>query len=390
MSYTFAMPYRESTSNPASAPRPAQEQSLWGRLSEGRRIDELWSQFTADARASYGFYKKDVDVDEIAKLPRWHRPLHIARAMFTAMLYKLSAVRRVLLIIALVLLVSSGFKFEFAGKSTLDVRFELFAALIFLFLLSLELADKVVMKRDLEIAREIQSWLVPSQPPTVTNADVAFATRPQNSVAGDYYDAFFPLGNPNGSEKLFLVIADVAGKSIPAALLMATFQASLRTITGEGVSLAELVTRLNRYATAHSLDGRRFTTALLAEYDPATHRLEYINAGHNNPIVRRKDGGIVRLETGGVPLGIDLDSRFEVGSIDLASGDLLLLFTDGMVDAFNHAGEEFGDPRLVSSVKSLQSQTAQQSMQFLMQQVDSFVGATHQFDDITCLVLRCQ
>jgi len=390
MSYTFAMPYRESTSNPAPGPRPAQQQTLWGRLSEGRRIDELWSQFTADARASYGFYQKDVDFDEIAKLPWWRRPLHIARAMFTAMIYKLSAVRRVLLIIALVSLVSSGFKFEFADKSTLDVRFELFAALIFLFLLSLELADKVVMKRDLEIAREIQSWLVPSQPPLITNADVAFATRPQNSVAGDYYDAFFPLGNPDGNEKLFLVIADVAGKSIPAALLMATFQASLRTIAGEGVSLAELVTRLNRYATAHSLDGRRFTTALLAEYDPATRRLEYINAGHNNPIVRRKDGEIVRLETGGVPLGIDLDSRFEVGSIDLASSDLLLLFTDGMVDAFNHAGEEFGDPRLVSCVKSLHGQNAQQSMQFLMQQVDSFVGAIHQFDDITCLVLRCQ
>ena len=390
MSYTFAMPYRESTSNPASGPRSAQQQTLWGRLSEGRRIDELWSQFTADARASYGFYQKDVDFDEIAKLSWWRRPLHIARAMFTAMIYKLSAVRRVLLIIALVSLVSSGFKFEFADKSTLDVRFELFAALIFLFLLSLELADKVVMKRDLEIAREIQSWLVPSQPPLITNADVAFATRPQNSVAGDYYDAFFPLGNPDGNEKLFLVIADVAGKSIPAALLMATFQASLRTIAGEGVSLAELVTRLNRYATAHSLDGRRFTTALLAEYDPATRRLEYINAGHNNPIVRRKDGEIVRLETGGVPLGIDLDSRFEVGSIDLASGDLLLLFTDGMVDAFNHAGEEFGDPRLVSCVKSLHGQNAQQSMQFLMQQVDSFVGAIHQFDDITCLVLRCQ
>src|SRR5207247_524589 len=83
----------------------------------------------------------------------------------------------------------------------------------------------------------------------------------QNSVAGDYYDAFFPLGNPNGSEKLFLVIADVAGKSIPAALLMATFQASLRTIAGEGVSLAELVTRLKRYATAHSLDRARLTSA---------------------------------------------------------------------------------------------------------------------------------
>lgn len=389
MSYTPEMPFRESTSESARPPQPS-DTSFWGRLSEGRRMDELWSQFTADTRSSYGFYIKDVDWDEINKLPRWHRPLRVARAMFTAMLFKLSAVRRVLLLIALILLVSSGFKFEFAGKSTLEVRFELFAALIFLFLLSLELADKVTMKRDLEIAREIQSWLVPSEPPVVPNADVAFATRPQNSVAGDYYDAFYPLGNPSKNEKLFLVVADVAGKSIPAALLMATFQASLRTITGEGVSLRELVTRLNRYATAHSLDGRRFTTALLAEYDPATRRIEYINAGHNSPVLRRKDGTIERLETGGVPLGIESGSKYEIGSTDLAPGDLLLLFTDGMVDAFNENGEEFGDPRLVSSMNPLEGQTARQSLQFLMQQVDTFVGATRQFDDITCLVLRCQ
>lgn len=383
------MPSHESSSESERERRP-QDPNLWGRISDGRRVDELWSQFTADARSSYGFYRKDVNWDEINKLPKWHRPLHIARAMFTAMLFKLSAVRRVLLIIALVMLVSSGFKFDFADHSSVEVRFQLFAALIFLFLLSLELADKVTMKRDLEIAREIQSWLVPSVPPGVPNADVAFATRPQNSVAGDYYDAFYPLSNSSANEKLFLVIADVAGKSIPAALLMATFQASLRTIAGEGVSLGELVVRLNRYASAHSLDGRRFTTALLAEYDTATRRLEYINAGHNNPMLRRKDGTIERLETGGVPLGIDSASKFEIGSVELAPGDLLLLFTDGMVDAFNHKGEEFGDPRLISSVKSLQGQTAQQSMQFLMQQVDTFVGTTHQFDDITCLVLRCQ
>ncbi|HLZ12909.1 MAG TPA: PP2C family protein-serine/threonine phosphatase [Candidatus Acidoferrum sp.] len=390
MSYTFAMPPPESTSNSKSSRRAARKPGLWSRLSEGRRIDELWSQFTADTRSSYGFYIKDVDWDEINKLSPLRRPLRIARAMFTAMIYKLSAVRRVLLVIALVLLASSGFKFEFQDKSTLEVRFELFAALIFLFLLSLELADKVTMKRDLEIAREIQSWLVPSVPPSVPNADIAFATRPQNSVAGDYYDAFYPLGNPAGNEKLFLVIADVAGKSIPAALLMATFQASLRTIAGEGVSLSSLVVRLNRYATAHSLDGLRFTTALLAEYDPATRHLEYINAGHNNPILKRTDGSIIRLETGGVPLGIDPAAKFEIGSLDLASGDLLLLFTDGMVDAFNHTGEEFSDARLVAGIKMLQGHSAEQSKQYLMQQVDAFVGATRQFDDITCLVLRCQ
>ncbi len=390
MPYTSSMPFRESTPESAAGQQPPSKDNLWGRISEGRRLDELWSQFSADTRASYGFYGKDIDWDEINKLPWWHRPLHVAKGLFLAMFYKLTAPRRILLLIALLLLVSSGFKFDFADKTHLEVRFELFAALIFLLLLALELADKVTMKRDLEIAREIQSWLVPSAPPVVQSAEVAFSTRPQNSVAGDYYDAFYPLGNSTGYEKLFLVIADVAGKSVPAALLMATFQASLRTITGEGVPLGELVMRLNRYATAHSLDGRRFTTALLAEYDATTRRLEYINAGHNSPILRRKDGSIERLETGGVPLGIEPDSRFEIGSVNLDSGDLLLLFTDGMVDAFNHKGEEFGDPRLVSNMRSLQGQSAQQSMQFLMQQVDTFVGATRQFDDITCLVLRCQ
>ena len=127
------------------------------------------------------------------------------------------------------------------------------------------------MKRDLEIAREIQSWLVPSNPPEVLNGDIAFATCPQNSVAGDYYDAFYANPEASGGGKLMLVIADVAGKSVPAALLMATFQASLRTIAGDGAPLAALVARLNRYSCAHSLDGLRFTTAVLAEYDPVSY-----------------------------------------------------------------------------------------------------------------------
>src|SRR5439155_20822551 len=153
---------------------------------------------------------------------------------------------------------------------------------------------KVTMKRDLENALAIKMWLVPSEPPNVPGADIAFATRPQNSVAGDYYDAFYP--DAENKERLVVVIADVAGKSVSAALLMATLQASLRTIAGEGVPVAELVTRLNRYASAYSLDGRRFTTAVLCEYDAAPRCLTYVNAGHNAPILRRAYGACETLE----------------------------------------------------------------------------------------------
>jgi serine phosphatase RsbU (regulator of sigma subunit) len=357
--------------------------NFWQRVSEGRQIDDLWSQFAADARASYGFYGSDVDWDEIKKLPRWRRPFHVAKQFFWALLLKLTPARRVLLLAALVMLVlSSGSKQDF--------KFESLAAVALLLLLSLELADKVTMKRDLEIAREIQTWLVPSAPPEVPGAEIAFASRPQNSVAGDYYDAFFATAGAADGGKLTLVIADVAGKSIPAALLMATLQASLRTIAGEGASLADLVMRLNRYACAHSLDGRRFTTAVLAEYEPAARRLSYVNAGHNAPILRRANGDMEKLDIGGVPLGIQSAAAYETSAKDLRPGDALIFFTDGVVEAFDESGQEFGDARWLGAIRELPEVSAQESLQFLMTRVDAFVGATRQSDDITCMIFRAK
>jgi len=352
--------------------------NFWQRVSEGRQIDDLWSQFAADARSSYGFYDREVDWDEIHKLPRWRRPLHVAKEFFWALLLKMSPARRVLLLLAFVLLVMS------AGKS--EMNYEVIAVMLFVLLLSLELADKVTMKRDLEIAREIQTWLVPSQPPEVAGSNIAFATRPQNSVAGDYYDAFYP--DPEDREKLMLVIADVAGKSVPAALLMATLQASLRTIAPENAPLADLVARLNRYACAHSLNGLRFTTAVLSEYNPTSRRLTYVNAGHNAPILRHANGAVETLEVGGLPLGIHLDHNYETASLELRPGDALIFFTDGVVEAFNESGEEFGNERWLSAIRGLPDWDAQQTLQFLMSRVDEFVGATRQSDDITCLVFR--
>jgi phosphoserine phosphatase RsbU/P len=383
-----------ASSTPDSPPpRPTAIEHLhnfWQRVSEGRAVDDLWSQFAADARSSYGFYGKDVDWDEIRKLPRWKQPWPVIKQFFWALLNKLTPARRVLLLVALVLLLVSGVKFRFGNQFAFDVNFEFISALLFLLLLSLELADKVIMKRDLEIAREIQSWLVPSEPPAIPGAEVAFWTRPQNSVAGDYYDAFYPTDDAASGGKLLLVMADVAGKSVPAALLMATLQASLHTLASEGLPLTQLAERLNHYACAHSLEGRRFTTGVIGEYDPSTRRLVYVNAGHNSPVVRRANGGIERLESGGLPFGILREAAFVAATVDLQPGDTLVLFTDGVVEAFNSAGEEFTDARWLRLIRDLPNLPAQATMQYLMQQVGQFVGATRQSDDITCLVLRCK
>jgi sigma-B regulation protein RsbU (phosphoserine phosphatase) len=190
--------------------------------------------------------------------------------------------------------------------------------------------------------------------------------------------------------KLLLVIADVAGKSIPAALLMATLQASLHTIAGEGAPLADLVARLNRYACAHSLNGRRFTTAVLGEYDPGVRRLFYVNAGHNPPILRRANGDTETLEAGGLPLGILVEGAYASATIDLNARDVLILYTDGVVEAFDEKGQEFGNDRWIAAIRELPESSAAESLQFLMKRVDDFVGFTRQSDDITCLVFRCQ
>ena len=359
---------------------------FWQRVSEGRQLDELWSQFTTDARASYGFYMKEADSEELETHRGFKRWFRIAKTLFWSLLMKMTPARRVLLLVAFVMLVMSGVKLRVGQNFAFDMNFEVIAVFVFLLLLSLELADKVTMKRDLEIAREIQTWLVPSQPPEVAGANIAFATRPQNSVAGDYYDAFYP--NPEDRERLMVVIADVAGKSVPAALLMATLQASLRTIAGENAALADLVARLNRYSCAHSLNGLRFTTAVLSEYNPLSRNLTYVNAGHNAPILRRANGTLETLEAGGLPLGIQSAAKYETARLELKPGDALIFFTDGVVEAFNESGEEFGNARWLSAIRDLPDWDAQQTLQFLIKRVDEFVGATRQSDDITCLVFR--
>jgi phosphoserine phosphatase RsbU/P len=359
---------------------------FWQRVSDGLAVGELWRQFQADARASYSLYARDVDWESLPKESRVRRGVRIARLLFWALLTKLSPPRRVFLMIALLLTLTAVFGLRPLGwPRELHI---LLAAGSLLALLALELADRVVMKRDLEIARDIQRWLVPTKPPEIPGFDIAFATRPANTVSGDYYDAFLREVVGESTKRLHLVVADVAGKSVPAALLMATFQASLRTLAVALPGLTDLVHGLNHYACAHSLGGRRFTTAFLADVDPSSGALTYINAGHNVPILRRASGAIERLEAGGLPLGIRAEGGYDCGAVTLEPGDLLVVFTDGVVDAENVQGQEYDESRLLALCQSSATGSAADILAGLMSSVAAFVGGAPQRDDLTCLIVR--
>jgi sigma-B regulation protein RsbU (phosphoserine phosphatase) len=367
--------------NPQARPRAADRiDYFWTRVTEGQALDQLWRQFVTEARASYRVYSRDVPRQQVPGA-RGAQFFYLVKEWFWAILTKLSPARRVLLLVGLVLLLIP-LQVGREGSPPSSI----YGGILILLVLIMELADRVVMKRDLEIAREIQHWLVPPAPPTVANLDIAFTTRPANTVSGDYYDVF-PWRTSDGASHFLVVVADVAGKSVPAALLMATFHASLHSLAGSTASLLDLVQGVNRYSSAHSSGGQRFTTAFLADFDATTGALAYINAGHNAPMLRRANGAIERLDVGGLPLGIRNEAVYEQDTKMLAAGDTLVVFTDGVIEATNPRGEDFGESRLLSCVSPVCG-PATQLLQLIMGSVDRFVGTAPQQDDITCLIAR--
>ena len=364
---------------------------FWQRVTEGLEISQLWTQFRKDATSSYRLYSRDFHA-RASQQERASGFAHTLQELAWAILEKLSPARRVLLLLGLLFLLfpSSGLRYTGSDGDlrVVEVDFHFAGGSLIFILLMLEIADRVVMKRDLEIARDIQKWLLPAAPPEVPGLALAFATRAANTVAGDFYDVF-PRAVSSGQPPTYLVaIADVAGKSIPAALLMATFQASLRTLSATPCALADLAAGMNHYACSNSQGGLRFTTAFLAEFDPATRALAYINAGHNAPILRRTSGALLRLDVGGLPLGILPGAAYEAATVTLEPGDLLLIFTDGMIEAVNPAGEEYGEERLLGVLQAAPAVAPAEMLGRMIGAVDAFAGAAPQHDDLTCVLVK--
>lgn len=251
-----------------------------------------------------------------------------------------------------------------------------------------EIAQRERLDRELEIAREVQQRLFPQVLPAVKGLDFAGYCRPALGVGGDYYD-FIRLQD----SCLGVAIGDVSGKGIAAALMMASLQASLRGQTIKPCStLGEMIQHVNKLVYEASA-ANRYATFFYAQYDPATRRLHYVNAGHNPPMVCRRNGNgceFLRLEAGGTVVGLFADFSYQEGCIELEVGDLFVGFTDGISEAMNRKDDEFGEDRIMETVQQCESRSAADTITCLLDQVDSFTAGAPQHDDMTLVVMRMQ
>ena len=240
------------------------------------------------------------------------------------------------------------------------------------------------LERQLRTAQQVQERLLPAALPDVPGHELAGLCLPSARVGGDNFDCV-PL--PGG--QLGLVVADVSGHGLSAAIIMSAFRALVRTCLREGHALDEVAATLDRQLP-DTTAGNAFVTALLAMYDPESGRFRYVNCGHLPPLLDRAGEPPRWLDRGGPLLGILDDARFEIGEIQLAPEDQLVIFTDGIVEARNPEGRWFGAERLASLVSSNRDRCARDLVEHVLLEARAFAGLHGLEDDVTLLLLRRQ
>jgi sigma-B regulation protein RsbU (phosphoserine phosphatase) len=247
-----------------------------------------------------------------------------------------------------------------------------------------EMAQRERLNRELEIAREVQEHLFPQRLPVVEGVEYCGQCWPVREVGGDYFDFLELSGGRFG-----IAIGDVSGKGVGAALMMASLEASLRALASVVDDPAELMERVN-WLLYQASSASRYATLFYAQYDPASRRLSYVNAGHNPPAVVRSSGGsfqVIRLETGGPVVGL-MPHGYERGVFLHETGDLLVLFTDGVSESMNARLEEWGEEKLIQIAQTCYGAPVSECMRRIFTAAQAFAAGAPQHDDMTLVVLR--
>jgi sigma-B regulation protein RsbU (phosphoserine phosphatase) len=368
--------------------------------------DELGKLFTRETPEAYRFFAKGINTAELEGLPFFKRVIKYAQGFFLAFTMRLSPARRLMYGVSLAFSVIGLLQlFRGFGLISVPIPIALFFVhirvpgpmfangtlwllggfLLMNLLVLLEVADRLSLKRDLEVAKEIQSAMLPEGTWSGPGVEAFGLTKPANTVGGDFYDI---LPRPDGT--VIVALGDVAGKASPAALLMALLLAILRTLVDENMPLPALAQRLNLQVSRHA-PASRFITLFLGQYTPSTGRLEFVNAGQTPPLLRRQNGSIERLMSGGIALGMFEGSTYEAGELHLHPGDALLMYSDGLTEAESPAGVPFDEAGLERTLAlyagAYQQSAAAELGTAIFNAVERHRRDQRLADDLTVLVL---
>jgi sigma-B regulation protein RsbU (phosphoserine phosphatase) len=380
--------------------------AFFRRYTHDLTSEELGKLFTRETPEAYQFFAKGINTAELEGLPWYQRVIKYAQGFFLAFTMRLSPARRLMYGVALAAAVIGLLQlFKGFGLMSVPVPVALFfvhirvpgpifsdgamwllgAFLLMNLLVMLEVADRLSLKRDLEVAREIQQAMLPDGTWSGPGVEAFGLTKPANTVGGDFYDI---LPQPDGT--VIVALGDVAGKASPAALLMALLLAILRTLVDEGMPLPDLCKRLNLQVSRHA-PASRFITLFLASFNPTTGGLTFVNAGQTPPLLRRQNGTIERLMSGGIALGMFEGSTYEAGEVQLNPGDALLMYSDGITEAESPDGQPFDEAGLERTLAlhagAYQASAAATLGRAVFEAVERHRRDKRLADDLTVLVL---
>ncbi len=355
----------------------------------GNDVGVVWEQvgrvgvkqtFTSSLADLQEFFLTTHRRDRLAGMGRVKRTVYLGLWLLKAMFLKLTPPRRLLLVLSVWLMWQGGFRMD-AGSTHVTFEFPFLAIAVLLLILMLELKDKLLARSELEAGRAVQLALMPVRAPALAGWDIWLYTRSANDVGGDLVD-YLRID----AGRLGLALGDVAGKGLPAALLMAKLQATIRALAAQCVSLGELGAKVNRILNRDGLPNR-FATLVYLEIAPGSGAVRLLNAGHMPPLLLNGPS-VDELPRGSIALGIVGEADFAEQQADLGPGQALIVYSDGVTEAMNAAGEFFGDERLRAVLAGAGSATAEQAGMRVLAAADAFVAGARVFDDLSLLIVK--
>ena len=341
-----------------------------GDIGAGEIKSDIRRDFS-DVKDFYIDEKQHEQLKEMGKLKRW---VYTTGWLLKALFFKLTPNRRILFIISIVLI--------FAGRGNNNIQgIDIIGLLVLIFILMLELKDKLLAKNELQAGRFVQHALMPERTPKIAGWEIWLFTQPANDVGGDLVDY-----QKIDEQKYGAALGDVVGKGLGAALFMAKLQATLRTLVPDIASLTKLGEKLNEIFHRDSLPNS-FASLVFARFNIDSGIISILNAGHFPPIIIRNDE-LEEMSKGGAALGLKPDAKYIEQQVELNKNDMLFIYSDGLTEARDEQGNFFGETRLLNLLPQLNKLSVVEAGEKLVSNIENFIGKAKPADDLSIILLK--